>query len=1300
MNGPNPSHSSSSAYARLTTFAAVCFLGLMCGGCAVTTIDVDVYKGPLVNDPAVQMEQTAAMAVGAKPILIQLRNHLEWPGKSFKEIQAITEYADGFMPSGEGQYKFKYDFAARANAILSLYDDQGDQRLTSLLAEGNSALGAYRSAYELFRNYTASESAEYQLLVESLAPSSKLDPNNACAVGLEALKTGYREFFERTGKYDPSKEYEQWIFKGHVLLSACADHAELKKFNVERSLYTVADSAGKIVPDALKVDPSKEEKLIPSNTAFELLSRPDLVAAQAIILFPDNDGAAAGQREWFVKDVTRIAGQFRLARLDLSRLWHVTLELIDYVQADKTLDPAFRTARIRQLARYSMDLIDAYRLGESFAIEQQSPVQSVGRLWDAVRNRMPAALTLADVIRGDAAATESFAEAVANYVAAYPAEGVEGLRAADILYANCDSKAAAQASLSERDVPPAAREYGLVHGPVIAPKTGEADPLQKITSGWGASIQGIGAIGLDRGRLQQGLNTLTENYLQAVRTATLAPGGAQQVRIQQDQLLAALVEFSEKVLFIANNSVLLGAERSTGDDQSDSEQSERSPRDYARVLQAVGNSILVQVDELRHKEGYDSSDEKLGTQEQRAARAADISSTTQPTTRTALTDGLSYGRTTTQPVVKMSQREVIDEMIAKLRYEYVRVVRDGGSTDPQAQRLLDSIQFLYQQRANMVYIRPPAAFLRDSYPVTSLQQNPGGLWTNELSREAARGMPFVELFRDYAYDTRGYHDAQTQKEIDKQFWQNINRIRVAGTGRTNYVMVKDDIGNWYVKGYSADPSDIIESMRETASFAVGAPLSSASTAAEIAGKKAVDQNGNQVTSFSKQATTAPTAATAAGSGATPTQTSSSGAGGTSSQLQATTQPSFQSHQLASAQTSYQAKLIALDQRMDGLNGTLSKVVLIAWGDQKISADSSLSDALAAADAKLKQAIESANAKPADTLAAAETRVQQKLKALTDYRLTLFSEMFASPKTQPSTMAATQAAASAAEAAQKASQAAADAKTAASSANQAANAATQASQATTQAADSISRAADAANSAASASNNAATAAKLAVAGGPGATTQVAAATQASEQAVSFSKQTGQLTAPATQEAASAKKFADATSKPAGDATSAATQATTQADAATTQAADALKLAAAVTQPADKVQNPAAPAPTKNQSNSQGGSTEVYKTTLAAATRTTTAGTETTQTQVTEHVIQGGTHSGQSRSTRQVPTVQPTQPETASDGTDGDGQTSPTSQKKAAFAAAAAALRSQLQPLIQDAVDATETYQSQLELISGK
>ena len=51
-------------------------------GCAVLTVDVDVYKGPLANHEDIQTEQMAAMAIAAKPLLVELRDRLELPYKT------------------------------------------------------------------------------------------------------------------------------------------------------------------------------------------------------------------------------------------------------------------------------------------------------------------------------------------------------------------------------------------------------------------------------------------------------------------------------------------------------------------------------------------------------------------------------------------------------------------------------------------------------------------------------------------------------------------------------------------------------------------------------------------------------------------------------------------------------------------------------------------------------------------------------------------------------------------------------------------------------------------------------------------------------------------------------------------------------------------------------------------------------------------------------------------------------------------------------------------------------------------
>ena len=85
-----------------------------------------------------------------------------------------------------------------------------------------------------------------------------------------------------------------------------------------------------------------------------------------------------------------------------------------------------------------------------------------------------------------------------------------------------------------------------------------------------------------------------------------------------------------------------------------------------------------------------------------------------------------------------------------------------------------------------------------------------------------RNMPFYEGIRDII--PGNIKKAEIVGEIDKQFWQNINSVRVAGAGKTNYVIAKDDIGNWYIKRYSSDPEDIIKSAQKLAMFNLGAQM--------------------------------------------------------------------------------------------------------------------------------------------------------------------------------------------------------------------------------------------------------------------------------------------------------------------------------------------------------------------------------------------------------------------------------------------------------------------------------------------
>ena len=166
---------------------------------------------------------------------------------------------------------------------------------------------------------------------------------------------------------------------------------------------------------------------------------------------------------------------------------------------------------------------------------------------------------------------------------------------------------------------------------------------------------------------------------------------------------------------------------------------------------------------------------------------------------------------------KENARDVLDRIIALLRQEHTQAVRSFGKGSARARKLSDALATAYEQRASMTFIRPASAYLRSVHTATTLQDNRVG-WRNTLDELWIRSsMPFAGLGPSSP-------DQRTLNELDRQFWQNINRVRLTGGGQTNYVIAKDDVGNWYVKDYAADPEDVIRSAAGLARFAIGQNL--------------------------------------------------------------------------------------------------------------------------------------------------------------------------------------------------------------------------------------------------------------------------------------------------------------------------------------------------------------------------------------------------------------------------------------------------------------------------------------------
>lgn len=160
-----------------------------------------------------------------------------------------------------------------------------------------------------------------------------------------------------------------------------------------------------------------------------------------------------------------------------------------------------------------------------------------------------------------------------------------------------------------------------------------------------------------------------------------------------------------------------------------------------------------------------------------------------------------------------AQRDVLDDMLALLRHRRTQALASGNTAT--AKSVEDAIAKLNEDRAELNYLRPASAYLRSVYSATSLQADPDVNWVNLLARNTNRaigGEALSPFDREYL---------KTRTEIDKQFWQNINTVNLAGGGSTNYVLAKDDVGNWYVKTYSADPEAIFRSAQGLALYGFG-----------------------------------------------------------------------------------------------------------------------------------------------------------------------------------------------------------------------------------------------------------------------------------------------------------------------------------------------------------------------------------------------------------------------------------------------------------------------------------------------
>ena len=139
--------------ATLRRSLLVACLATVPGACAVMRIDVDVYKGPLANEEDIQIEQFSAMAIGAKALLIELRDVVQFKetGEKLRQERNAARtagwYRDDYIPQ---KYSSRLiPEALRVNAILFLYKDADlkTKGLREFIVAGDISLKSYEKNY-------------------------------------------------------------------------------------------------------------------------------------------------------------------------------------------------------------------------------------------------------------------------------------------------------------------------------------------------------------------------------------------------------------------------------------------------------------------------------------------------------------------------------------------------------------------------------------------------------------------------------------------------------------------------------------------------------------------------------------------------------------------------------------------------------------------------------------------------------------------------------------------------------------------------------------------------------------------------------------------------------------------------------------------------------------------------------------------------------------------------------------------------------------------------------------------------
>lgn len=751
---------------RLLTLVLVA-LPCLLSACAILTVDVDVYKGPLMNEERVQMQQLVSIAEGAKPLLTHLRDDLEWRQDGLVPTKHYTWYKPGYIKSdrapglrchyewlrwfhscADNGYKgFAHPLARRVNDILNWYEPESD------IASVTEPSTPVESANPILDDLPSQDDlrgkiAKYRASKPTLNVRSHQDQ-------IDQLEEA---------ELDRSLEHKEELIKSLVQFGAkilfLANHEGLSAANETRGL--IAGGVGSLSRSLF--GDTVTENFSPMAWWDNIQGKGTLAARKRLqyvrILQAVGNSILLSANELREQQEARKGGNVR-AKAELTALqetlvkdpFKVFANLVHDLEEESKGQDILEISLKDQLGKSNKEMNE---------LEAGASAQESSTRWKASRD-----------------------EATKQY------DQLEG--ALNLIDSDKSEKM------------------------IIALGKLTGTPAD-VESAWSAILQQVPKVLLD-----ERLSANAKQYLESIKDKVSLDDNAKSTYAKAWEAVKAylvgqrtdLSTRKQEVKKLARLVVLF-------EEKSKNEQSKKKAEDKRKSLDTTAAQVKAEkgavLDRLVKQSAFMSGRgvyltlamhfrDRMGAMGKTPDETAKIQIALDELNTRVAPPGLIImtGQT--------DAKEVLDHEIAFLRQEHIQAVRDGGEDADAVKRALDALEAASQHRAGMVHLRPAAAYLRTSYPSTSLQDDPNLTWDNLLLQQGIRNIPFSSYVADL-FDPEARHDRSISGDLDKQFWQNINRVRVSGAGSTNYVLAKDDVGNWYVKSYFGDTERIFESARK------------------------------------------------------------------------------------------------------------------------------------------------------------------------------------------------------------------------------------------------------------------------------------------------------------------------------------------------------------------------------------------------------------------------------------------------------------------------------------------------------